>query len=146
MGLGLGLAMAVLVIAGGLFVGPAPANAGTVVAKSAADARASWSCWADRLDDGTLQAGCATSGDGFGAQFFPYGEHLWVGDCFPNDHHTYAYLDVLDTPNVDYTRHHGRCADRDFNLSITDGTRVSLKVCSSQTSGAKCSPTVYGRA
>lgn len=134
-----GPVVALLVVGAGVFVGPVPA--GAQPGGTGADARATWSCWAndnvdwDGLPELDYQAGCKrTSGSGsFGAVFYSYGEHLAVGDSFPNDHHTYAYLDILDTPYVDYTRHTG--SNDSFNLSISEGTRISLKVCSSQTSG-----------
>jgi hypothetical protein len=137
---------AVLVIAAGVFIGPAPANAEGEETTRSVDSRASWDCWAYEYGDGRglLTAGCSRSGETFKARFDPYGEHLWVDDCFPNDHHTYAYL---TTPDGIYTRHHGRCDNaRDFNLRIPEGDQVGLTVCSSQLSGRKCSPTVYGEA
>jgi len=149
-----GLVVALLVVGAGAFIGAVPANAeGLSATAPSASALASWNCWAnDNVDwdgrpDLDYQAGCeraTNTSRRFGAVFYSYGEGLHVYDRFGNDHHTYAYLDILDTPNVDYTRHTG--SSDDFDFSITEGTRISLKVCSSQTSGAKCSPTVYGRA
>lgn len=146
------MVVAVLVVAAGAVIGPAPADAETMDGTSLSpEAAASWDCsagWYDPDDKWVAKChrGSGGSDESFGAYFEPYGEHLWVYDCFPNGRHTYAYLDLLDTPSVDYTRHHGGCHARDFNLSITDGTRFSLKVCSSTSSGAKCTPTLYGTA
>jgi hypothetical protein len=144
------MVVALLVVAASAFIGPMPANAETASETPlSADAQASWAC--DTYDHGSgdrveYNAYCTRGQDHFRAVFHAHGEHLKILDSFPNDHHTYAYLDILDTPYVDYTRHSGSGSWVDFNLSISDGTRISLKVCSSQTSGARCSPAIYGRA
>jgi hypothetical protein len=144
-----GMVVAVLVVAVGAF-GSVPANAETPNGTApSAGAAASWDCSAGWYSPNDMYvAKCQRGSDQFAAHFYPRGEHLAVIDCFPNGRHTYAYLDLLDTPHVDYTRHSGGCQGNSdsFNLSITDGTRFSLKVCSSTSSAAKCSPTLYGTA
>jgi hypothetical protein len=140
--------LAVLVVAAGVLIGPAPANAekmnGTT---SSAEAAASWDCggyWDSNQEFWVVE--CNRGSDGFEVYFDPHGEHLYVSDGFPNGHHTYAYLDIENTPELDYTRHHGRFHARDFNLSIAEGTRVSLRACSSNRSTAKCTPAIHARA
>jgi hypothetical protein len=143
-----GTALAVLVVAISAFLAPAPANA--EVATSGRASR-NWTCYNGWVPAGEYYRAECNSGGGQGdgqfyGRFDPHGEHLYVSDCFPNDHRTVVYLDILDTPYVDYTRTWNRCRSHDFNLSISEGTPISLMACSSRTSGAKCSPRTYGEA
>jgi hypothetical protein len=140
--------VAALAVVAGVFVGPVPgANAEGIEGTTSADARRDWGCWAADGDNDYVTVGCYDLGNSstqFSADFREYGEHLDVYDCFNNNRRTVAYLDILDTPNVDYTRTNNRCnSSPDFNFSISDGTRISLMVCSSTASGSQCSPRAY---
>lgn len=85
-----------------------------------------------------------SNGEWFGATFYAYGEIVWVCDYFPNGYRTHARLNVSGYPErVLESQGTSNCTKH--NLSYPEGLSVMIVVCSSYTSGAKCSQGVGGR-
>ncbi|MFC7307977.1 hypothetical protein ACFQVC_27580 [Streptomyces monticola] len=132
---GLGRAAAVLVVAGAT----AATLTGPAAQAETGSAAASWKCtggW-DKATPAArwrYHASCTRSGEGFSAYFQPYDEILWVYDNFPNNRKTVAHLSVQGNGNASF-----RTGKHDE--SYAENLNVSIRVCSSSSSAAKCSDT-----
>jgi len=128
---------AVLFAAGGITAATGAASA-SAVRDTAPAAAASWSCGGSAGPLET-QAECYKSDSAYvAADFQGKGEHFYVIDHYSNGYSTIAYLKVEGSGTAKFSS--GGKKSKDFNLSFSENKKVWVKVCTSDTARARCTP------